>query len=66
MLVKLLYCEFFDKVQEMIDLLLFRSPDYGKGIKAAEKIFELLNRKPMIDNGSTDGDEIVSAHNEYF
>ncbi|CAF5107781.1 unnamed protein product, partial [Rotaria sp. Silwood1] len=34
------------------------SPNYGKAINAAEKIFELLNRKPLINNESKDGDEI--------
>ncbi|CAF4051198.1 unnamed protein product, partial [Rotaria sordida] len=35
-------------------------PDYGKGIEAAETIFELLDRKPQIDNGSNEGEKIVS------
>ncbi|CAF3497746.1 unnamed protein product [Rotaria sp. Silwood1] len=39
-------------------VFLYRSPDYGKAIEAAERIFELLNRKPMINNESNDGDEI--------
>ena len=43
-------------------VLLFRAPDLGKAMDAAEKIFELLNRKPMINNESKDGDEIVSEH----
>ncbi|CAF3953939.1 unnamed protein product, partial [Rotaria sp. Silwood1] len=34
-------------------------PDYGKAIEAAENIFELLNRKPTIDNESKDGLEIT-------
>ncbi|CAF4040150.1 unnamed protein product, partial [Rotaria sp. Silwood1] len=37
----------------------FIFPDYGKAIEAAENIFELLNRKPTIDNESKDGLEIV-------
>ncbi|CAF3931556.1 unnamed protein product, partial [Rotaria sp. Silwood1] len=32
---------------------------YGKAIEAAENIFELLNRKPTIDNESKDGLEIT-------
>ncbi|CAF5027888.1 unnamed protein product, partial [Rotaria sp. Silwood1] len=39
------------------ELALF--PDYGKAIEAAENIFELLNRKPTIDNESKDGIEIT-------
>ena len=31
-------------------------------MEGAEKIFQLLKRKPMINNESTDGDEIVSEH----
>jgi hypothetical protein len=38
----------------------FRAPDYTKAIESAEKILELLKRKPTIDNGSSDGEEIVS------
>ncbi|CAF2682116.1 unnamed protein product [Rotaria sp. Silwood2] len=34
------------------------APDYSKAVQAAEKILELLGRKPSIDNGSSDGDEI--------
>ncbi|CAF1013430.1 unnamed protein product [Adineta ricciae] len=34
------------------------SPDYGKAIKAAENIFDLLNRKPLIDNESRKGRQI--------
>ena len=37
-----------------------RAPDYSKAISAAEKILDLLDRKPAIDNGSADGEEIVS------
>ena len=36
------------------------APDYGKAKEAAGKILDLLGRKPLIDNGSTEGDEIVS------
>jgi hypothetical protein len=39
-----------------------RAPDYGKAKDAAKQIFDLLARKPLMDNGSTDGDEIVSYH----
>jgi hypothetical protein len=41
-------------------LILIRAPDYAKAVEACEKILELLNRKPIIDNSSSDGDEIVS------
>ncbi|CAF4892140.1 unnamed protein product [Rotaria sp. Silwood1] len=34
------------------------APDYSKAIQAADKILELLNRTPSIDNNSSDGDEI--------
>ena len=34
-------------------------------MEGAEKIFELLKRKPMINNESTDGHEIVSEHHIY-
>jgi hypothetical protein len=44
--------------EELVNV--FRAPDYTKAVEAAEKILELINRKPAIDNGSTDGDEIVS------
>lgn len=37
-----------------------RSPDYSKAIDAAEKILDIFNRKPAIDNSSSDGIEIVS------
>ncbi|CAF3502579.1 unnamed protein product [Rotaria sp. Silwood1] len=40
------------------------SPDYTKAVDAAEKILELLNRKPIIDNGSRDGDEISNFRGE--
>jgi len=43
-----------------------RSPDYGKAMKAAEKIFELLNLKPSIDNLSNTGDKIVRIYSNYF
>ncbi len=46
--------------------LLYRFPDYGKAIEAAENIFELLNRKPAINNESKDGDEIVYRHEKYL
>ncbi|CAF3688467.1 unnamed protein product [Adineta steineri] len=34
------------------------SPDYTKAVESADNILELLNRKPAIDNSSTDGEEI--------
>ncbi len=43
----------------------YRSPDYGEGIEAAEKIFELLNRQPTIDNVSNIGDQIVREYWKY-
>jgi hypothetical protein len=49
-------------MHKIIGVLIYRSPDYGTAIEAAEKIFELLNRKSIINNGSKDGDEIVSEH----
>ena len=38
------------------------SPDYNKAIESGERILELWNRKPLIDNSSTSGDEIVSQY----
>jgi len=35
-------------------------------MKAAENIFEILNRKPTIDNVSDIGDKIVSKYSEYY
>ncbi len=35
-------------------------------MKAAENIFEILNRKPTIDNVSDTGDKIVSKCSEYY
>ncbi|CAF3575971.1 unnamed protein product [Rotaria sordida] len=40
------------------------APDYNKAVQSAEKILELLNRKPAIDNGSSDGDEISNFDGE--
>ncbi|CAF3678455.1 unnamed protein product [Rotaria sp. Silwood1] len=40
------------------------APDYSKAIQAAEKILELLNRTPSIDNGSSDGDEIPNFNGD--
>ncbi|CAF1420960.1 unnamed protein product [Rotaria sordida] len=40
------------------------APDYNKAVQSAEKILELLNRKPAIDNGSSDGDEISNFNGE--
>ncbi|UJR23295.1 hypothetical protein I4U23_026311 [Adineta vaga] len=48
------------------------SPDYGRAIKAAENIFNLLNRKPLIDNESRKGRQIsnftgeIQFDNVYF
>jgi len=50
----------------MIEFFFFiRAPDYSKAVEAAENILELFNRKPAIDNNSSDGDEIVSLY-QYF
>ncbi|CAF1200942.1 unnamed protein product, partial [Rotaria sordida] len=40
------------------------SPDYTKAVNAAEKIFEFLNRKPIMDNSSRDGDEIPNFNGQ--
>ncbi|CAF3896222.1 unnamed protein product, partial [Rotaria sordida] len=40
--------------------MLAQYANYGKGIQAAERIFELLNRKPIIDNESKDGATITN------
>ncbi|CAF1368582.1 unnamed protein product [Rotaria sp. Silwood1] len=37
------------------------SPDYAKGIEATEKIFDLLDRKPHINNESNDDEQIVTT-----
>ncbi|CAF4004631.1 unnamed protein product, partial [Rotaria sp. Silwood1] len=39
------------------------SPDYAKGIEATENIFDLLDRKPHINNGSNDDEQISSITN---
>jgi len=36
------------------------APDYGKAKAAAAKIFALLDREPLIDSYSTDGEKPVS------
>jgi hypothetical protein len=41
-------------------LIVHRAPDYGKAKEAANQIFDFLARKPLMDNGSSDGLEIVS------
>ncbi|CAF4318642.1 unnamed protein product [Rotaria magnacalcarata] len=43
----------------------FLFPDYGKATEAAKNIFELLNKKPLTDNESKTGDEIVCEHFNY-
>lgn len=43
-------------------LLFIRTPDYSKAINSASNILDLLDRQPLIDNGSTDGKELVSKH----
>ncbi|CAF3856155.1 unnamed protein product [Rotaria sp. Silwood1] len=48
---------FYNEYSHLLDII-YRSPDYGKAIEAAQRIFELLNRKPMINNESNDGDEV--------
>ncbi|CAF1472610.1 unnamed protein product, partial [Rotaria sordida] len=40
------------------------SPDYTKAVNAAEKIFEFLNRKPIMDNSSRDGDDIPNFNGQ--
>lgn len=58
-----LYCKLSNKyTYELIEILLYRTPDYGNALEAAQKIFDLINRKPMINNESKDGDDIVSAY----
>ena len=43
-----------------------RFPDHGKALSAAENIFELLNRQPVIDNQSNDGDQIVCTDHAHY
>jgi len=45
--------------------LLYRFPDYGKAIEAAENISQLLDRKAVINNESKHGDEIVLRYCKY-
>lgn len=47
-------------------MICFRFPDYGKATEAAKNIFDLLNRKPKIDNESIDGDKIVCKHKRSY
>ncbi|CAF5033325.1 unnamed protein product, partial [Rotaria sp. Silwood1] len=65
------YCSFLEIPYQCLGCILFgaqsvgktvsMSPNYTKAVHAAEKIFEFLNRKPIMDNSSRDGDEIVSS-----
>ncbi len=55
-------CRYISNDEKEILEVIFRAPDYSKAVQAAEKILELLNRKPTIDNGSSDGEEIVSKY----
>jgi ABC-type multidrug transport system fused ATPase/permease subunit len=50
----------------MKTFLFYRTPDYGKALTAAKRVFDLFTRKPLIDNESKDGDEIVSQQQQYF
>lgn len=36
------------------------APDYGKAKQSANRIFALLNREPVIDGYSEEGDQMVS------
>jgi len=40
------------------------APDYGKAKAAAAKIFALLDKEPLIDSYSTDGEKPVSKLEE--
>lgn len=46
-------------------IYLTSAPDYKKAEEAAERILELLNRQPAIDNSSSEGDEIVSYYKSF-
>lgn len=35
------------------------APDYGKARMSAQRIFQLLDRKPLIDSYSEEGDKLV-------
>ena len=35
------------------------APDYGKATKSAQRIFQLLDRKPRIDSYSEEGEKLV-------
>lgn len=37
------------------------APDYAKAKLSANRVFHLLDRTPVIDNYSTDGEELVSV-----
>ncbi|CAF1531342.1 unnamed protein product, partial [Adineta ricciae] len=40
------------------------APDYGQALKAAENIFNLIERKPLIDNKSCNGEEISDLNGQ--
>lgn len=52
----------FRVIYKITKILFYRFPDYGKATDAAEQIFAILNRKPMINNESEDGHVIVSEY----
>lgn len=35
------------------------APDYGKARVSAQRIFQLLDRKPLIDSSSEEGEKLV-------
>lgn len=50
----------FDELKYVCYYFYSRAPDYRKGISAAQSILKLLNRKPSIDNCSSEGQTIVN------
>ncbi|CAF3851223.1 unnamed protein product [Rotaria magnacalcarata] len=51
-------------ISGMVVGILLGFHDYGKAIDAAKNIFQLLNRKPAIDNESKTGDEIIGFNGQ--
>lgn len=40
------------------------APDYGKCKMSAQRIFQLLDRKPLIDSYSEEGEKLVGIFSE--
>ncbi|UJR24257.1 hypothetical protein I4U23_027224 [Adineta vaga] len=52
-------------ITDLVSQTLMLSPDYGRAIEGAKKIFELINRKPLIDNESNTGERISNFTGQF-